>query len=237
MIGQIYVLESVLKQIASRVVNTLDIVACTIIPEYDSSVNELIVEKKLHKKETIVFACSEKFCKPLSSKLLHSEFQREPIFSSAHAHRCAQCQHLMRRNFQETFLLPIVSRKKSYGYLVIYKEQYTFYVEIEEELIKEFSCQIILAIESQCLYKRLINHSVQLDSNAKVAELYDSVNQLLFSVTIIADSLPHLWQQLTCERRLWLDQLRQATESALTAVGTLSQELNELESTPVRGWR
>ncbi len=236
MIGQIYVLESVLNQIARRVVSTLDIVACTIIPEYDDTLNELIEEKRLNKADTIVFACSEKFCNPLSFELLPSEFQQKDITSATHGSRCAQCQHLMRSNFQATFLLPIRSRKKLYGHLIIYGEQCAFYIEIEEELIKEFSYQIILAIESQCLYKRLINHSDQLHSNAEVAELYDSVNQLLFSVTIIADSFPHLWQQLTCERRFWLDKLRQATDSALTAIGTLSHELNNLESKPVGDW-
>ena len=134
------------------------------------------------------------------------------------------------------FLLPIISRKITHGHFIIYGEHCAFYVEIEEELIREFSYQIILAVESQCLYKRLITHSVQLHNNAKVAELYDSVNQLLFSATIIADSFPHLWQQLLCERRHWLVQLQQATGSALMAIGTLSHELNKLESKPVCGW-
>lgn len=230
MIGQTGVLDIVLKKIANRVVNTLDIVACAIIFEHDRTLSERPVANSTSNSAAAIFAYSKKISCPRTPVLLQSGCEQTCALPLTHRVRYIHLQYFIQRNFPTTFLLPITLEEKLYGHLIIYDRQCALYVDAEEELIEEFCAQIILAIESQVLSKRLKNHSLPLRNDEKIIELYDSVNQLLFSVTIIAESLPDLWQQWRCERRQWLEQLRDATGSALSAIRALSQELNELES-------
>gem|GEM_PF-842973 len=77
-----------------------------------------------------------------------------------------------------------------------------------------------------------VRSEVQLQETAAAAErerlareLHDAVTQVLFSASLIADTLPRVWERHPEEGRLGLEELRRLTHGALAEMRTLLLEL------------
>jgi len=107
---------------------------------------------------------------------------------------------------------------------MFYSQPRDFSVE-EIGVALTFSDQVALAIENARLRLQAEQAAVIAERNRLARELHDSVNQSLFSTSLIAEVLPRLWDRNQEEGRQRLEELRQLTRGAMAEMRTLLFEL------------
>jgi hypothetical protein len=68
---------------------------------------------------------------------------------------------------------------------------------------------------------------------SQALHLHDTINQTLFSVSLIADVLPRLWERDPMEGRVRLGELRELTQGAIAEMQSLLEELQHSSNSPV----
>jgi signal transduction histidine kinase/ligand-binding sensor domain-containing protein len=82
-----------------------------------------------------------------------------------------------------------------------------------------------LAIENARLYEQAQDLAALEERQRLARDLHDAVTQTLFSISLIAEVLPVIWEQDPDDGRRRLEQVRQGTQSALAEMRTLLLEL------------
>ena len=95
----------------------------------------------------------------------------------------------------------------------------------EIELARDFSLQAALAIENARLRTQMEQDAVAAERNRLARELHDSVTQMLFSASLIAEVLPSIWQRSQEQGVEGLNEIRQLTRGALAEMRSLLLEL------------
>ncbi len=95
----------------------------------------------------------------------------------------------------------------------------------------EVVCVVILRDISErrraeeALRQQAARSAVEAERNRIARDLHDSVTQALFSVSVIADVLPRIWERNPAEGKRRLEELRQLSRGALAEMRTLLLEL------------
>jgi len=121
--------------------------------------------------------------------------------------------------------VPLVIKGEPYGAILMCYHQPRDFPEEEIGLALAFTNQVALAIENARLRMQAEQAAVIAERNRLARELHDSVNQTLFSTSLIAEILPRLWDRNEVEGRQRLEELRQLTRGALAEMRTLLFEL------------
>ena len=111
---------------------------------------------------------------------------------------------------------------------VIAVQSYTtenVYDEGHLNLLPTIAAQAAIAIENARLYEDAQQAAVLEERNRLARELHDAVTQTLFSASLIAETLPSLWESDQDEGRELLKELRQLSRGALAEMRTLLMEL------------
>src|SRR5436190_7208974 len=95
----------------------------------------------------------------------------------------------------------------------------------EQRLLLALAQRAALAIENARLYAQAQQAAVLEERQRLARELHDAVTQTLFSASLIADVLPHLWERNAEEGRRRLVELRELTRGALAEMRGLLLEL------------
>ncbi len=99
----------------------------------------------------------------------------------------------------------------------------------EESRLKEILCIGINHTEqklAQDINARVLQEKATAEERNRLArDLHDAVSQTLFSTSLIAEVLPHLWERDQTEGRRRLEEIRQLTRGALAEMRTLLLEL------------
>jgi signal transduction histidine kinase len=123
--------------------------------------------------------------------------------------------------FQSVLANPVVGNEGEYGSLAVYYlAPHRFTVE-EEGLARLFCGQATLAVENARLRDKAKEAAVTAERGRLGRELHDGVTQAIFSASLIADSLPQVWEHSVEEGRCGLEELRQLTRGALAEMRTL----------------
>ncbi len=134
--------------------------------------------------------------------------------------------HFQESNIQNVALVPLMLRDQVYGYLGLeMHEEDSLISDEESELIKIFSTDIAQLIENSRLYEQTKALITVQERNRLARDLHDSVTQVLFSATLLADVLPQIWRrdpELGFQR---LEKLRKLTRGALAEMRTMLLEL------------
>jgi PAS domain S-box-containing protein len=134
--------------------------------------------------------------------------------------------HLQEIKIQTIALMPLVLREKVYGYLGLeLQEEGCLLTSEATDLLRIFSTDIAQLIENERAYEQSKALIAAQERNRLARDLHDSVTQVLFSATLLADVLPQLWRrdpELGLQR---LDKLRKLTRGALAEMRTLLLEL------------
>ncbi|MCX7939634.1 MAG: PAS domain-containing sensor histidine kinase [Thermoflexales bacterium] len=77
----------------------------------------------------------------------------------------------------------------------------------------------------EALRQQVARSAVEAERNRIARDLHDSVTQALFSVSVIADVLPRIWERNPAEGKRRLEELRQLSRGALAEMRTLLLEL------------
>jgi signal transduction histidine kinase len=119
--------------------------------------------------------------------------------------------------------VPMVSGGEVLGVLNL--ESSDPFYEDDATTIQIVADQLAVAIENAQLAERGQQLAVLEERRRLARELHDSVTQSLFSMSLLAQALPELWEVDQAEARAGLRQIRDLTRSALTEMRALLIEL------------
>ncbi|MGM0401355.1 MAG: PAS domain-containing protein [Chloroflexota bacterium] len=127
--------------------------------------------------------------------------------------------------FQTLLAMPITIQDEMYGGMVLYYTDPRSFSTEEKELAAAFGDQIALAVENSRLREQVRQAAISAERSRLARELHDSVTQALFSASLVAETLPRLWQRKPEEAMKGLEELRNLTQGALAEMRTLLLEL------------
>lgn len=127
--------------------------------------------------------------------------------------------------FRALLAAPIILQDEAYGGAAFYYSRPRSFSDEDVELAIVFSNQIAQAIENAQLREQIQEAAATAERNRLARDLHDSVTQALFSATLVAETLPRIWQRDPDEAREGLEELRDLTYGALAEMRTLLLEL------------
>jgi signal transduction histidine kinase len=134
--------------------------------------------------------------------------------------------HLQEAVIKSIRLVPLQLRDQVLGYLGLeVHEEERLITDEELNLIKVFSIDIAQLIEDSRLHKQAKALITAEERNRLARDLHDSVTQVLFSITLLADVLPKIWCRDPEQGLQKLDKLQRLTRGALAEMRTMLLEL------------
>jgi len=121
--------------------------------------------------------------------------------------------------------IPMSIQGEMYGGLVLYYSAPRNIQPDEIEVASIFASQASLAIENALLREQAAEGAALAERSRLARDLHDAVSQTLFSASLIAETLPKLWQRNPETAFQKLEDLRQLTRGALSEMRTLLFEL------------
>jgi signal transduction histidine kinase len=152
----------------------------------------------------------------------------EAVLSEAGAYRKASRMRLLRKlaeDFHSILSVPLITNGEPAGALTLYYAHSRPFNEDEIGLAVAFCDQSALAIENARLREHLREEAINAERSRLARELHDSVTQMLFSASLIAEVLPAVWKRDLVEGQRALDELRQLTRGSLAEMRAMLLEL------------
>jgi signal transduction histidine kinase len=121
--------------------------------------------------------------------------------------------------------VPIITKDEVYGGMLLYYAEPRALSEEEIQLASSFCDQAALAIENAWLRQRIEQAAATAERERLARDLHDAVTQMLFSASVIAETLPRIWATNPQEVRNGIEELRRLTRGALAEMRTMLLEL------------
>jgi PAS domain S-box-containing protein len=121
--------------------------------------------------------------------------------------------------------VPLQARGTIIGVLEMVNKADSRFSGHDRMLLETLAASATIAIENARLYDQAKQAAAAAERSRLARELHDAVSQTLFSASIIAESLPRLWERDPGKVRRGLKQLHQLTRGALAEMRTLLLEL------------
>jgi signal transduction histidine kinase len=121
--------------------------------------------------------------------------------------------------------VPIIVEDEVYGGLLLYYRKPRLLSPEEVELAEILGDHAALAVENARLRAGVEQAAVAAERSRLAGELHDSVTQALYTSSLIAETLPDVWQRHPDEALRSLDDLRDLTRGALAEMRALLLEL------------
>jgi two-component system nitrate/nitrite sensor histidine kinase NarX len=130
---------------------------------------------------------------------------------------------------------PIRLSGKYIGYLGVYSRESGYFTQLHADRLRVFADQAAIAIRNAQLFQQSQELAVLEERQRLARDLHDAVSQTLFSASVMAETLPRLWERNPQQVRESLDDLHRLTRGALAEMRTLLLELRPaaLASTPL----
>jgi two-component system nitrate/nitrite sensor histidine kinase NarX len=137
--------------------------------------------------------------------------------------------------YQALLVVPIRVHDRLYGCLLLLYPQSRRFEAEEVALAQAYADQVALAITNTRLQVHLEQEAAAAERNRLAQELHDTVKQELFSASLVAQSLPTVWQTHRAKAEAALQQLHAMTQSAYAGLQALLLELRPaaLEQMPL----
>jgi signal transduction histidine kinase len=134
--------------------------------------------------------------------------------------------HIQDSELQSIALVSLKLGEQVFGALGLEMREATRTLTSEESnLLNIFSTDIARLIEGGRLFEQAKNLSVQEERNRLARDLHDSVTQVLFSATLVAEVLPQIWRRDPERAMRSLEKLQRLTRGALAEMRTMLLEL------------
>jgi PAS domain S-box-containing protein len=121
--------------------------------------------------------------------------------------------------------VPLQVRDTVIGVLEVLNKSEGEFSDHDRLLIETLAASVATAIENAQLYDQAKQTAAAAERSLLARELHDAVSQTLFSASVIAESLPRLWERDPDKVWRGLEQLQQLTRGALAEMRTLLLEL------------
>ncbi len=129
------------------------------------------------------------------------------------------------QDFSALLAVPLVTQDQTLGALTLYYSAVKLFSKEEVNLAVAFCDQAALAIENARLRAKAEEDAIAAERSRIARDLHDSVTQLLFSASLIAEVLPTVWERSPEEGSQGLTELRQLTRGALAEMRAMLLEL------------
>jgi signal transduction histidine kinase len=121
--------------------------------------------------------------------------------------------------------VPLKTKDSVIGVLDVQSDHKGAFDESDVAVLQSLADQAAIAIQNARLYERAQQMAVVEERNRLARDLHDAVTQTLFSASLIAETLPALWENDQSEGRSLLRELRQLSRGAMAEMRTLLLEL------------
>ncbi len=128
-------------------------------------------------------------------------------------------------------IVPIRLKDQILGFLSLDSATPGFFTQLDAERLQTFADQAAIAIHNARLYDRAKRAAILAERNRLAAELHDTLSQTLWSVSLITERLPTLWEFNREAGKRSLTTLYQLAQSALGEMRSLLLELRPSELT------
>jgi len=123
-------------------------------------------------------------------------------------------------------LIPLVMRGYAIGFMFVATDQAGHsYTDDDVRLAETIAGNITAAVENTRLLEQAQSMAVAEERSRLARELHDSVTQTIYSVSMMAEALPQVWDRSPAEAKRNMAKLRQLTLVALTEMRALLFEL------------
>ncbi len=121
--------------------------------------------------------------------------------------------------------VPIIIRDTVDWAMLLYYTEPRAFSNDEVELAVLLGNQVALAVENDRLRARSEEAARAAERNRLARELHDAVTQVLFSASLIAETMPRIWKKDPEEGQRGLEELRRLIQGALAEMRTMLLEL------------
>ncbi len=235
------VLAEALQDTAAILTSTLDLdevmdrilVNIGRVVPHDSAAVLLLENNQVHVVRSRGFADEEvrdwvenlRFSLEQSEALNHQIITGKPIIAAAIPDEAYAGLPTGLRNVRSYMGVPIQLKGTATGFLYLLSHQEGFFTEVHAERLQAFAKQAAIAIQNAQLHGKAQELATIQERQRLARDLHDAVSQTLFSASVIAESLPRLWQQHPEKVGPRLEQLHRLTRGALAEMRTLLLEL------------
>ncbi len=131
-------------------------------------------------------------------------------------------------------IAPIRLKDKVLGFLSLDSATPGFFTQLHAERLQTFADQAAIAIHNARLYDRAKRAAILAERNRLANELHDTISQTLWSISLITERLPAIWDINREEGQRSLTTLYQLAQSALAEMRSLLLELRPSELTDAK---
>lgn len=131
----------------------------------------------------------------------------------------------LKQDYNALISVPARAREHTLGTITLYYTNSQHFSDDVIALAVAFAGQAALVIENARLRDRVREAAVVEERNRLARDLHDAVTQTLFSASMIADTLPDLWNIDRADAQQQLNRLGQLTRGALAEMRSLLIEL------------
>jgi PAS domain S-box-containing protein len=121
--------------------------------------------------------------------------------------------------------VPIRLKGSAIGFLYLFSPEPGFFTPIHADRLQIFVEHAAIAIQNAQLHEKSQQLAALQERQRLAHELHDAVSQTLYSTSVIAEALPHLWDRDPEKVKPQLAQLHRLTRGALAEMRTLLLEL------------
>ncbi|MCC7451347.1 MAG: PAS domain S-box protein [Anaerolineae bacterium] len=121
--------------------------------------------------------------------------------------------------------LPILAEGEMIGFLNLTSTIPGFFTANTAARLQAFSHQIATAIQNARRYEQAQELATLNERQRLARDLHDAVSQTLFSASVIAETIPHLWSDMPPHVRVAIGELHQLNRQALAEMRSLLLEL------------
>ena len=127
--------------------------------------------------------------------------------------------------YRALLAVPILVQDQVYGGMLLYYGETRDFCQEEMDLAVALGDQVALAIGNDQLRRQVEEAATSAERDRLARDLHDAVTQTLFSASLIAEAMPHIWEQNPQEGRRGLEELRRLTRAAAAEMRTMLVEL------------
>jgi signal transduction histidine kinase len=131
-------------------------------------------------------------------------------------------------------IAPIRSNGKILGFISLDSATPGYFTQIQAERLQSFADQAAIAIQNARLLDRAKHTAVMAERNRIANEMHDTISQTLWSISLISERLPDIWETNVEEGRRVLTTLHQLTQNALAEMRSLLLELHPASLTDAK---
>jgi signal transduction histidine kinase len=131
-------------------------------------------------------------------------------------------------------IVPIRLKDKILGFLSLDSATPGFFTQVDAERLQTFADQAAIAIHNARLYERAKRAAILAERNRLANELHDTISQTLWSISLISERLPPIWEIDIEEGKRSLSTLHHLAQSALAEMRSLLLELRPSELTDAK---